>query len=101
MKITIGAPKSEVTAEILISIGANMTLASRSLNIQKTEPARKEAGISNTGLEDPSDCLIRKGTAIPIKETGPAKAVTQADRRLEMSIMSNLQLFTSTPTLPA
>jgi hypothetical protein len=72
IKITIGAPKSDVTAEILSSVGANNILERRSLQRQKIDPAIKEAGSKITGFEDLSDSLIRNGTAIPTKETGPA-----------------------------
>jgi hypothetical protein len=99
MKITIGAPNSDVTAEILSSMGANITLAKRSLNIQNIAPARNAAGIRIIGFEDLSDCLIKNGTAIPIKETGPAKAVTHAAKRLDNIMINILHALTLTPTL--
>jgi hypothetical protein len=61
----------------------------------------KDAGISMTGLEDLSASLIRNGTAIPIKEIGPANAVTQADNRLDKVMIRNLHNLTLTPTLLA
>ena len=67
------------------SVGANTVLAIRSHSRQNTEPPRKLAGITRTGLEVRSRFLVRWGTAIPTKETGPAKAVTAALRTLESS----------------
>ena len=101
MYMTTGAPKRDVTAEILSSVGANSCLAKRSLNMQNTEPARKLAGTSTMGLDDFKSSLTRKGTAIPIKEIGPAKAVTQADSTLESRITNTLQALTLTPALLA
>ena len=72
MKITIGAPNKDVTADTLSSVGAKSILERRSLTRQNMDPARKDAGISTTGFDDLSDSLIRNGTAIPTKEIGPA-----------------------------
>ena len=99
--MTIGAPKRDVTAEILSSVGANICLAKRSLNMQNTEPARKLAGTSTIGFDDFKSSLTRNGTAIPINEMGPAKAVTQAESTLENNITRTLQTLTFTPTLLA
>lgn len=99
MKITMGAPNNDVTADILSSVGANILLAKRSLTRQKMAPEKKDAGIRIMGLEDLSVSLIKKGTAIPMKDTGPAKAVTQEDKILESTIIKILQTLTFTPTL--
>ena len=99
IKITIGAPNKEVTAEIFSSVGAKILLAIRSLKRQNTDPERKDAGISTIGFDDLSDSLIKNGTAIPINETGPANAVTQADKMLDNSMMTTLQTLMLTPTL--
>ena len=69
--------------------------------MQNTAPPRKEAGITTRGLEVPSARLTRKGTAIPTKEIGPAKAVTQAERMPESRISSIRNLRTLTPMLCA
>ena len=76
-------------------------LAIRSLYIQKTAPERNEAGMRIIGFEDISASLMRKGTAIPINDTGPAKAVTVADKRLERTIIRILESLIFTPTLSA
>ena len=101
MIITIGAPKRDVTAEMLISAGAKSCLAIISDNMQNTDPAINDAGISTIGFDVFKDSLIRKGTAMPIKDTGPAKAVTQAASKLDKSMMSTLTTLTFTPTLLA
>ena len=59
--------------------------AIKSLNRQKAAPPKKQAGIISTGFAVPNRLFIRWGTAIPTKEMGPAKAVTQADKRLDSS----------------
>ena len=41
--------------------------------------------------------LIRWGTAMPTNETGPAKAVTQAERMLDSRISSTRNRLTFTP----
>ena len=101
MKITIGAPKSDVTAEIFSSVGAKRLLAKRSLNMQNTEPAMNVAGKRTIGLEVFNISLIKKGTAIPINDTGPTKAVTHAERILERRMTSLLVTLIFTPTLLA
>ena len=97
----MGAPNSDVTADMFSSVGANILLAIRSLMRQKTDPERNDAGISTTGFDDLSDSLIKNGTAIPMNETGPAKAVTQAERMLDRRIIKTLQSLIFTPTLLA
>ena len=86
--ITTGAPKTAVTVLILSSVGENRVRARRSQNIQKAAPPRKLAGIIRSGLEVRNRFFTICGTAIPTKDTGPAKAVTQAERRLESSTRS-------------
>ena len=72
MNITTGAPNTEETVLILNSVGANAILAIRSQAVQKTDPPRKHAGMTAIGFDVPRACRIRYGTAIPIKEIGPA-----------------------------
>ena len=91
IKITTGAPRTEVTVLILSSVGAKAMRAMRSLNMQKTAPPRKAAGITTRGFDVPRARLTKKGTAIPTKEMGPAKAVTQADRIPERRIKRHRQ----------
>ena len=83
------------------SVGAKRLLARRSLNIQNTAPDINAAGNRTIGFEDFNSSLIRNGTAIPINETGPTKAVTQAERILDSSMTSLLVTLTFTPTLLA
>ncbi len=90
-----------VTELILISIGANMDLASRSHKRQETAPPRKDAGITVFGFVVLNKLMTRCGTATPTKAMGPAKAVTVADKTLEISISKNLNLFILSPTLKA
>ena len=84
---------------MLSSVGAKAMRATRSLNMQKTAPPRKAAGITTRGFEVPRALLTRKGTAMPTKETGPAKAVTQADRIPDRRISSMRKRLTLTPML--
>ena len=83
--MTTGAPNTAVTVLMDNSVGANMVRASRSQNRQKAAPPRKQAGIIRMGFAVPNKFLTRWGTAIPTKDTGPAKAVTQADKTLDNS----------------
>ena len=101
MKITTGAPKIDVTVLMFNSIGANAILAIRSQIIQNTAPPRKVAGITTSGLEVFSAPLIRKGTAIPTNEIGPANAVTQAENTLDIRIRNILKVLMLTPILCA
>ncbi len=75
-----------MTELMLSSVGENMVLATRSLNRQNTPPPKKHPGIARRGLAVLNIRFIKWGTAIPTKETGPAKAVTQADRILDRRI---------------
>ena len=99
--MTTGAPKTEVTVLIFSSVGAKAMRAIRSQNIQKTAPPKKLAGITTSGLDVPRARFIRKGTAMPTKEIGQAKAVTVADRTLEIRISATRNSFTLTPILCA
>ena len=83
------------------SVGANIVRAIRSLNRQKTAPPKKHPGITTIGFAVPKSRFTSCGTAIPTKDTGPAKAVTQADRMLESRISSARNRFTFTPRLLA
>ena len=89
----------DVTVLIDISFGANITLAIRSENIQKKAPPKKQAGIIMIGFEVLKRLLTRCGTATPRNEIGPANAVTQAARMLEMIIIHSLKLLIFTPIL--
>ena len=84
--MTTGAPNTAVTELMLSSVGANAVLAIRSQNRQNTAPPRKHPGMINNGLDVFIRLFTRCGTAIPTKEIGPAKAVTQADRTLDNKI---------------
>ena len=68
------------------SVGAKTVLAMRSQNRQNKAPPRKQAGITKIGFDVFRRDFARCGTAIPTKEIGPAKAVTQADKTLESKI---------------
>ena len=72
MNITIGAPKRDVTADMLSSVGAKIILAIRSLKRQNMAPDMNDAGIKTTGFDVLRTSLIKKGMAIPINEIGPA-----------------------------
>ena len=95
--ITTGAPKNAVTVLIESSVGIKSVLAIRSQRRQKRAPPKKAAGMMTRGFAVPKSFFIRWGTAIPTKETGPAKAVTQADRREGRRIRRSLKRGISTP----
>ena len=99
--MTTGAPNTAVTALIESSVGANMLRAMRSHSRQKAAPPRQHPGSTTSGLALPNSCLTRWGTAMPTKEMGPAKAVTQAASRLESSTSSREKALTLMPTLRA
>ena len=79
------------------SKGAKASLAMRSQNIQNAAPPKKVAGITMSGLDVFKAPLTRKGTAIPTKEMGPAKAVTVAEKMLEITINAILKILILTP----
>ena len=81
---------------MLSSVGAKTVLAIRSQNRQNTAPPRKQAGITRIGFAVFRRLFAMWGTAIPTKEIGPAKAVTQAERILESRIrrIRNSLIFT-------
>lgn len=91
--MTIGAPITAVTELMEISVGANIHLASTSQKRQNTAPPKKQAGIITIGLAVPKRHFMRWGTAMPTKEIGPAKAVTQADKRLDNKISTTRSNF--------
>ena len=93
----MGAPNTAVTELILSSVGANTVLATRSQNRQKTAPPKKHPGITMIGLAVLNRLFTRWGTAIPTKEIGPANAVTQAERMLDIRINATLNLRILTP----
>lgn len=97
MAITTGAPNTAVTELMESSVGENNVLASRSLNRQNTAPPRKHPGITTMGFAVLNSCLNHMGTAIPTKETGPAKAVTVAERTLDNRISSIRNRLILTP----
>ena len=80
--IITGAPKIAVTVLILISVGANTIRARRSQNMQNTSPPKKHAGIMMIGFAVRNNRFTICGTAIPTNDTGPANAVTTADKML-------------------
>ena len=86
MPITMGAPKTEVTVLMLSSVGAKAVRAMRSQPMQNTAPPRKAAGMTTSGLDVFSPRLTRWGTAMPTKEMGPAKAVTQAEKQAKNTV---------------
>ena len=95
--MTIGAPKIAVTELMLSSIGAKIVLAMRSQNRQNTAPPKKQAGMIKIGFAVFIMLFTRWGTAIPTKEIGPAKAVTQADKILDKRINAIRNILILTP----
>ena len=75
--------------------------AMRSQKRQKAAPPRKQAGMMTMGLAVRKRALMRWGAAMPTKEIGPAKAVTQAERTLESRISSTRNRLMFTPILRA
>ena len=96
IQMTTGAPKTAVTVLMLSSVGEKTVLAMPSQNRQNTPPPRKQAGRIHSGFAVRNRLYIRWGTAIPTKEMGPAKAVTQADSTLDRRIraMRNSRMLT-------
>ena len=99
--MTTGAPNTAVTELMLTAAGAKAVRAMRSHARQKMPPPRKHAGIISSGSAVLNSAFIRCGSAMPTKETGPAKAVTQAESTLEsrMSAVRNARI--GTPRLRA
>ena len=97
--VRTGAPKAEVTVPMESSVGANTVRANRSQKTQNTAPQRKDAGITKAGFADFSRLRVMWGTAIPTKEIGPARAVTQAESRLESRISATRKGLIRTPML--
>ena len=60
IKITIGAPKNEVTVLTLNSSGEKRLRAIKSQTIQKIAPDKNDAGITISGFEVRKICLGRK-----------------------------------------
>ena len=77
--MTMGAPNTAVTELMLTSVGAKAVRAIRSQSRQNAPPPRKDAGMRMSGSAVPNRDFMRCGTAMPTKEIGPAKAVTQAE----------------------
>ena len=86
-----------VTELMLSSVGAKTVLAAKSQNRQNTAPPRKQPGIMSMGFAVLNRLFTRCGTAIPTKEIGPAKAVTQADSRLDSRISNTRSRRILTP----
>ena len=101
MYITTGAPNTAVIVLTDISVGEKSILLRKSHKRQKLPPARKQAGIIIIGLAVLKRLLARCGTAIPTKEIGPAKAVTQADNTLDKSTSSSQNALMLTPIFAA
>ena len=101
IKIATGAPNTAVTELIPSSAGAKAVLAMRSQNRQKTAPPKKHPGIMRRGLELRNMLFTKWGTAIPTKDTGPAKAATTADKILEHKIRAARNCKRLTPRLLA
>ena len=97
MKITTGAPKRDVTAEIDSSRGEKTERAMKSQRRQKKPPPKKTAGIKKSAFDVFEIRLIKKGTAIPTNETEPAKAATEADKSDESKIKSGRMSEILTP----
>ena len=89
----------DVTVLMLSSTGAKAVLAIRSHIIQNTAPVIKHPGITIIGFDVPRHALVINGTAIPTKEIGPAKAVTQAERMLDSKISVTRNALILTPML--
>ena len=90
-----------VTVPIDNSDGASIVLAIKSQNIQNTEPHKKHAGITTIGFAVFNISLVICGTAIPTNDIGPAKAVTQEDKRLDKVIIIIRNTEILIPTLLA
>lgn len=99
--ITTGTRSTAVTELILTSVGAKIFLARQSHKSVITLPPIKDAGTSTLGSEVLKESLIRCGTAIPTKETGPAKATTQAASMLAVNMSITLSRVIFTPILAA
>ena len=97
----MGAPKTAVTALTESSTGEKSVRAMRSHPQQKAAPVRKHAGVTKSGRDEPTPRLARCGAAMPTKDTGPAKAATQAESRLDTKTISMRSPSTFTPTLCA
>ena len=95
--MTTGTKNTAVTELILISVGANSVLAIPSQNNVITAPNRKHPGIRIIGFAVLVISFTRCGTAIPTKEIGHAKAVTQAESILESRMSPIRRSFTFTP----
>ena len=90
-----------VTVPTESSVGEKTVRATRSQKTQNTAPHTKEAGTMRMGFEDLRSIRHMCGTAMPTKEMGPAKAVTQAERTLERRMSSTRKRLTLTPKLRA
>ena len=101
MERTIGAPIIAVIVLTLSSFGAKSRRASQSLKRQNAAPTRKEPAIIVPGSDVRNARRVTCGAAIPIKEIGPAKAVTVAERRLEPTTRRRRKTGRLIPTLCA
>ena len=69
--------------------------------MQKHAPPRKQAGIVTRGFAVLKRLFMSCGTAMPTKEIGPAKAVTQVDSTLESNISAARKRRAFTPMFRA
>ena len=99
--MTMGAPKMAVTVLMLSSVGARAVRASMSHSKQNPAPHKKLAGMSAMGLELPVNTRTMWGAAMPTKDTGPAKAATQAESSPDSTTNSACNARTFTPMLRA
>lgn len=81
------------------SEGENNVLAIRSESMQNRAPVIKTAGIITIGLLVLKMTLVICGTAMPTKDTGPAKATTQEDKIPVISTSMTFKSFVFTPRL--
>lgn len=86
---------------MLISTGAKTVLEIISQKSVTHAPQKKHAGIATSGFAVLAASFTICGTAMPTKDTGPAKAVTHALSMLEHRIRSILKAFMFTPELRA
>ena len=90
-----------VTVLMESSTGENRVLARRSQRTQNRAPHKKDAGIIRIGFDVFSNCREICGTAMPTKETGPAKAATQDESMPVIRTSSIRNAFIFTPRLLA
>ena len=95
----MGTRATAVTELTETSSGEKADRATVSQKSVTIAPRRNETGIITRGFIVLVRSLARCGTAIPTKDTGPAKAVTTADSRLEKIMRKKRSNLIFTPTL--